>query len=129
MFNPYQTPAFDPRQFQDQPAGQAAGYSSNWVSHIRIFSVLNAVQGILETLTGLGASAIGVLMPFLSRMKDVQDANADGQMPPEQFLWIAGAIYLAIGVVALTSGILRIVAGVQNYRLKNRVLGLASIIV
>jgi hypothetical protein len=62
-------------------------------------------------------------------MKEVQETKADGQMPPEQFLWIAGAIYLAIGVAALASGILRIVAGVQNYRFKNRVLGLASIIV
>jgi hypothetical protein len=129
MSNPYQTPAFDPSQFQDQPAGPAAAYGSNWVGHIRIFSVLNAVQGILETLMGLGASALGVLMPFISRMKEVQESKADGEMPPEQILWFAGAIYLGIGVVALVSGILRIIAGIQNYRLKSRVLGLVSVIV
>jgi hypothetical protein len=129
MSNPYQSPAFDPRQFQDQPAGPAGAYGSNWVGHIRIFSVLNGVQGILETLTGLGASALGVLMPFIGQMKEVQEAKADGEMPPEQFMWVIGGIYLGIGIVALVSGIIRIVAGVQNYRLKSRVLGLVSIIV
>jgi hypothetical protein len=129
MSNPYQSPAFDPRQFQDQPAGPAAAYAANWVSHIRIFSVLNAVQGLLEVLMGLMLAGIGVAMPFISKLKEVQEAKTDGEIPPEQVLWIAGAFYLVIGIVALASGILRIVAGVQNYRLKSRVLGLVSVIV
>jgi hypothetical protein len=129
MSNPYQTPAFDPRQFQDQPAGPAGAYGANWVGHVRIFSILNAVQGLLEVLMGFGLAGLGVLMPFFSRMKEFREAQANDEMPPEQFFWVFGGIYLAIGLVALASGILRIVAGIQNYRLKGRLLGLISIIV
>ena len=129
MSNSYQTPAFDPRQFQDQPAGPAAAYGANWVGHVKTFAVLNAIQGVLEILMGLVHCALGVLMPFISRMKDVQEAQAGDEMPPEQFFWVFGAVYVALGLVALASGILRIVAGVQNYRFKSRVLGLVSIIV
>lgn len=128
MSNPYQTPAFDSKQFQDQ-AGPAAAYGANWVGHVRIFSVLNAVQGMLEVLMGLMLAGLGAFMPFISRIKEVQEGKADGEIPPEQVLWIAGAVYLGIGLVALSSGILRIVAGVQNYRFRSRVLGLISIIV
>jgi hypothetical protein len=78
---------------------------------------------------GLGLAAMGVFLPALSRMKEFKEAQATDEMPPEQFFWVFGGIYLAIGVVALASGILRIVAGVQNYRFKSRILGLVSIIV
>jgi hypothetical protein len=131
MSNPYQTPAFDPQQFRDQ-VGPTTAYGSNWVGHVRIFSILNAVQGLLEMVMGLGLSAMGVLLPALSRMKEFREAQANqanDEMPSEQFFWVFGGIYLAIGVVALASGILRIVAGVQNYRFKSRVLGLISILV
>lgn len=130
MSNPYQSPAFDPQQFQDRPAGPAAAYGSNWVGHIRIFSILNVVQGILETLFGLMASVAGVFFPVMARMDEFQKAAAQGNgPPPERMMWIVGGIYVAIGLVALASGILRIVAGIQNYRLKSRVLGLVSVIV
>jgi len=129
MSNPYQTPAFDPRQFQDQPAGPAAAFGANWVGHVRIFAVLNAVQGMLEILMGLMLTAIGGMLPFISQMKEMKEAETPEGMPPEQFFWVFGGIYIAIGLVALASGILRIVAGVQNYRFKSRVLGLVSVIV
>ncbi|HEY2410778.1 MAG TPA: hypothetical protein VGI40_00965 [Pirellulaceae bacterium] len=129
MSNPYQTPAFDPRQFQDQPAGPAAAYGPNWVGQVRIFAVLNAVQGILEVLMGLMLTAIGGMLPMITQMKEVKEAKTPEGMPPEQFFWLFGAIYIAIGLIALSSGILRIVAGVQNYRFKSRVLGLVSVIV
>src|SRR6185369_3634210 len=106
MSNPYQTPAFDPRQFQDHPVGPTAAYGANWVGHVRTFAVLNAVQGVLEILMGLGLSSIGAVMPFLSRMKEVQEAQAGAEMPPEQFLWVFGAVYFALGLLALASGIL-----------------------
>jgi hypothetical protein len=128
MSNPYQTPAFDPRQFQDQPGGPAAAYGSNWVGQVRIFSVLNAVQGMFEVLMGLLIGGIGILLPAMSRMKEFQEARAD-ETPPEQFFWVFGGIYIALGLVTLGSGIFRIVAGVQNYRFRSRTLGLISIIV
>ena len=44
-------------------------------------------------------------------------------------MWVLAGVYLAIGIPVLISGILRIVAGVQNYRFKGRTLSLVSIIV
>jgi uncharacterized membrane protein HdeD (DUF308 family) len=132
MSNPYQPPSFDPTQFQDQPAfppGSAYGYS-NWINQIRTFAILNSVQGILEVMFGLMASGAGIFFPLMTRMEEFKKAAAEGDgPPPEQMMWIAGGIYLTIGIFALTSGILRIVAGVQNYRLKGRMLGFVSLIV
>jgi hypothetical protein len=70
MSNPYQAPAFDPRQFQDQPAGPAAAYGPNWVGHVRIFAALNAVEGIFEILLGLMLAVTGGFMPAAARSKE-----------------------------------------------------------
>src|SRR5262245_46506253 len=127
MSNPYQTPAFDSKQFQDHPGFGPGGLGAGWVRQVRTFAILNAVQGILEILLGLMMSVAGAIFPILGRMEEVKKAE-DGP-PPEQSLWIMGIVYLAIGLVVLACGILRIVAGVQNYRFKGRMLGLISIIV
>ncbi len=131
MSNPYQPSSFDPKHFQDQPAfgPAAAAGASNWVKQVRIFAVLNAVQGILEVLAGLMAAGAGVFFPFLAQMKEFKEAQGAEEVPPEQMFLVIGIIYIAIGVVLLASGILRIVAGFQNYRYKGRVLGIVSIVV
>jgi hypothetical protein len=130
MSNPYQTPAFDPRQFQDRPlAGPVAAYGANWVGHVRSFAVLNAVQGILETFVGIGASVLGVALPAIGKIEGVRQAQGNQGGQSDQMMFFAGIVYLAIGIPVLASGILRIVAGVQNFRFKSRVLGLVSIIV
>ena len=132
MSNPYQTPSFDPKQFQDPPAysaGATYGYG-NWVRQVRIFAILNIVQGILETCVGLLASGAGVFFPIMARMDEFKKAAAESDgPPPEQVFWAVGALYLAIGVVVLSCGILRIVAGLRNYQFKGRILGMVSIIV
>jgi uncharacterized membrane protein HdeD (DUF308 family) len=131
MSNPYQPSPFDSKQFQDQPAlGPAAtAGSSNWVKQVRIFAVLNAVQGILETLTGLMATGAGVFFPLMAQMKEFKEAQAAEDAPPEQFFWAVGIFYFVMGVVLLASGILRLIAGFQNYRFKGRVLGIVSVVV
>jgi uncharacterized membrane protein HdeD (DUF308 family) len=130
MSNPYQPSPFDSKQFQDQPAlGPAAtAGSSNWVKQVRIFAVLNAVQGILETLIGFMAAGGGVIFPLITRTDEFQKAQAAEDITPEQIMAI-GIFYLVIGIALLASGILRIVAGFQNYRFKGRVLGIVSVFV
>jgi len=129
MSNPYQTPAFDPKQFQDQPAyapGAANDYS--WVSQIRIFAILNAVQGILEIPMGLFLSGLGIAMPALQRL---QKNNNPGQLGPNEesmFLFIT-VLYVAIGIPLFISGILRVASAWQNYHFRGRILSLVSIIV
>jgi len=131
MPNSYQPPAFDSKHFQDQaafPPGAPQNYS-NWVGHIRTFAILNLVQGLMEATLGLGLTGLGVLFPIIGRMEEVKKAQLEQGTNPEQMFWAIAAIYLTMGLMALVSGILRTVAGVQNYRLRGRTLGLVSIIV
>ncbi len=130
MSSPYQPSSFDSQQFQDQPAippGTTAG-SSNWVKQVRIFAVFNAIQGALEIMGGFVATASGLFFPFLAQMEEFKEAQAKEDMPTEEMLWVIGITYVVIGLVLLASGILRIVAGFQNYRFKGRVLGIVSIV-
>ena len=45
-------------------------------------------------------------------------------MPP----WVLGVIYLGLGAPILLAGVLRIFAGVQNFRFRGRTLGIISMI-
>jgi len=129
MSNPYQTPAFDPKQFQDQPAyAPTAANDYGWVSQVRIFAILNAVQGILEIPMGLFLSGIGVAMPALQRLQKNNNPGPIGETEQSMILFIT-VLYVAIGIPLLISGVLRVAAAWQNYRFKGRILSLVSIIV
>jgi len=131
MSNPYQSPAFDPKQFQDQPVYVTAAASDySWVNQVRIFAILNAVQGMLEIPMGCMTTGMGAALPTMIRMGKAKNPGG----PPldsndETMLWVLSLVYLGIGLPVLTSGILRIIAGWQNYRFKGRMIGMVSIIV
>ena len=64
MSNPYQSPSFDPKQFQDYPSQlplSSGGFG--WVSQIRIVAILNCVQGGLESLMGTFLAGLGIFFP------------------------------------------------------------------
>jgi len=67
------------------------------------------------------------LFPALIQMDKARNPNAAPGAQPEEFMWFVSAIYLAIGIPVLTSGVLRIIAGVRNYNFKGRMLGIVSI--
>jgi len=128
MSNSYQPPAFDPKQFQDQPAyAPTAANDYGWVSQIRIFAILNAVQGILEIPMGLFLSGLGVAMPALQRLQKNNNPGPVGET--ESMILFITVLYVAIGIPLLISGILRVAAAWQNYRFRGRILSLVSIIV
>ena len=131
MSNPYQTPAFDPKHFQDQPAyapGAAADFS--WVNQVRIFAILNAVQGLLEIPMGLFVAGIGVALPALQKLEQAKGKNAAPLGPAEEsMLLFITVLYVVIGFPLLISGLLRVAAGWQNYRFQGRILSIISIIV
>jgi uncharacterized membrane protein HdeD (DUF308 family) len=129
MTNPYQTPAFDPKQFQDQPGYLAPSASDfGWVRQVRTFAILNAVQGMLEIPMGLFMTGMSAMFPTLMRMDKQRQADPANAMAEETMMWVVAGVYLAIGIPVLISGVLRVIAGVQNYRFKGRTLGLVSII-
>ena len=83
MSNPYASPSYDPKQFQDKPAfaPPPAPGSYGMVSQVRIVSILNAVQGMLEIPMGLMTMAAGLIFPLMMSM----DPNLKKQPnpPPE----------------------------------------------
>lgn len=130
MSNSYQTPQFDPKQFRDQPSVPAAAVQDyGWVKQVRLFAILNGIQGVLELLFGMLAMSMGVLMPFLLQIDKAQKAQEGGEGQPESFVWAITALYVTIGTPVLVSGILRMVAAMKNYRFRGRVLGLVSVFV
>jgi hypothetical protein len=129
MINPHQTPTFDPKHFQDQPPLTEAAVSDyGWVSQVRTFAILNAVQGVLEISMGLFTSGMGIALPALLRWDKAKNPTAGG---PEQetFLWFLTGLYLVIGIPVLVSGVLRIESAWQNYRFKGRLRSLISLVV
>lgn len=126
MSNPYQTPAYDPKQFQDQTVQMPAGAGDyGWVSQVRIFAILNAVQGGLEIPMGLMLIAAGAFFPAIIA---ADKANNPGNKTPDEFLWVLVASYLTIGTLTLLGGSLRIVACIFNFRYRGRGLAIASMI-
>src|ERR1051326_4700476 len=127
MINPYQTPAFDAKQFQDQPGYMpAAAANFGWVSQVRTFAILNIVQGVLEVPLGVFLTGLATMFPVLIKMD--QAKNANGAQDEPGMIWMVSGIYFVIGIPVLVCGILRIVAGVKNYRFRGRTLSLISII-
>jgi hypothetical protein len=66
MSNPYQSPSFDPKQFQDYstpfPPPQNTGFG--WVQQIRVVAILNCVQGGCDPV---GTKEMGQLLVAFSR--------------------------------------------------------------
>lgn len=128
MSNPYQPPGFDPKYFQDSPGQYPpqpmvdSGYG--YVAQVRVVAILNCVQGGLEIPLGLMLAAAAVFIPYAIQMEE--QAGGGGGDPPEELKWIIGGAYGIIGGALLLSGILRIYAGIQNYRFRQRTLGLVS---
>lgn len=126
MSNPYQTPSFDSKHFQDA-AYQPPPNNYGWVSQVRIVSVLNAVQGGLEIPVGLMYLAAAGFIPTVIRMEQANNPNQPNA-PPEEMIWFLTGLYLFMGVPALLGGILRIVAGIRNFQFKSRTLGILSFV-
>jgi hypothetical protein len=131
MSNPYLPPSFDPKQFQDQvyaapPPGHVGAGGYGWVSQVRVVSVLNCVQGGLEICVGLFFVGIGFAAPFIL---ELDAANNPGAKPmPAEARWIMPLVYGGLGSPVLLAGLLRIYAGIQNYRFRGRILGITSYI-
>ncbi|MGI8979375.1 MAG: hypothetical protein ACR2FY_09125 [Pirellulaceae bacterium] len=128
MSNPYQSPSFDPKQFQDYPSPfpppQNTGFG--WVQQVRVVAILNCVQGGLECLMGTFLVGMAVFVPIMIRME--QRNNPGINSAPAGMEWIMVAVYGGIGGVVLIAGVLRIYAGLQNFRYRKRVLGIVSLV-
>jgi hypothetical protein len=124
MSNPYQPPSFDPNQNQDA-AYPATHPGFGWVNQVRIVAVLNCVQGGLEIPLGLMLMAASLFVPTILQAQ--KGSMPPGAVPPQQMEQILKITYLAIGTPMVLAGVLRIYAGIQNFRFRSRMLGIASL--
>ncbi len=124
MSNPYQSPSFDPKHFQDYstPFPPPPNTGFGWVQQVRVVAILNCVQGGLECLLGGFAIVGGTFMSIAMQME--QNRGVDQNGPG----WIVGAIYGAFGAIVLLAGLLRFYTGWQNFRYRKRVLGIVSFV-
>jgi hypothetical protein len=116
MENPYQSP--------EEPGGASAGRSVGLVHHVRAVAILMLVQGTLELLFGVTMGILATTLPQ-AFMEIPQEPNSP---PPEQVGKAVGVIYGGMAVAALIAAVLHIAAGVQNLRLRGRVLGFVALI-
>ena len=126
MTNPYATDfdSFDHPKPGQMPPQQGVGL----VKQVRVFAVLSIIQGVLEI--GYGIVSILIGFGFSSLMQNA--AQHDPQfraMPPQQqqFMSVWMILVGISGIITLFAGGLRIVAGIQNYLFKGRVLGIVAI--
>lgn len=130
MSNPYLSPSFDPKQFQDYstpfPPPQNTGFG--WVQQIRVVAILNCVQGGLECLMGMFGTGMGIFFVVMIQAERNNPGFGNNNRAPEGMEWVFGGVYFVFGIVVLLSGILRIYAGLQNFRYRGRVLGIISFV-
>jgi hypothetical protein len=128
MSNPYQSPAFDPKQFHDSPFQAPVGVNDyGWVSQVRIVAILNGVQGALEIPMGLMYVGMAFFIPAIFEMGAAnQPPGAAG--PPPEMLTFMTVLYLVMGIPVLLAGALRIVAAWSNFHYRGRTLGILSMV-
>lgn len=93
------------------------------VSQIRVVAILNCVQGGLELLMGALLVTMAFMVPFIFSMQP-PGANAGG--PPPEVQSVMSGTYGVMGGAVLIAGLLRLYAGIQNFRFRGRVLGIIS---
>ena len=119
--NPYASPTANGPSQQTSPPGQLLG-------QVQAIAICSIVQGALEIVMGGFYVAMGFLFQFF---EPTQGAGG-GQMPvadQEQMMIVMTGVYAGIGGLAIVVGGLRIIAGVQNLRLRGRVFAIVMFFV
>jgi hypothetical protein len=93
------------------------------VPQVQVVSILMIVNGALASLIGLLLSAVG---PFLFV---VVNADKRGGPPPDEraLLGILSVVYLALGLLVLTAGLLNVIAGARALRFRGRTFAIVAL--
>lgn len=127
--DPVSVPPHDSLEPSDHFADKAPAAPigpGRYVRHVRALSILNVAQAGAEILAAGGCLVFALLLPtFFSIQKAAP--NQAGAPMPEAMSWMAVGVYGVMGVVMLSVGITRLVAGLRNFQFKSRYLGIASL--
>lgn len=89
---------------------------------VKVVAILLIVEGSLEALMGAFLCVMGPVMMALISSAPPPPSGAESP-PPAVF----GAIYLVMGGLTLTGGVLKLVAGIRNVSFKSRTLGFVAL--
>ncbi len=127
--NPYSAPAtFDPHHQGPMLGGGSGAY----VRQVKPLCICMIIQGSLEILVGIGYIVMAFAMPAMIFNQQAMAGPAGGPPGPIQaeqlemvkmVLWIT---YGGGGGIAITAGILRVVAGIRGLFYRNHTLGIVS---
>jgi hypothetical protein len=126
MSNPYEAPKYEVHPFQPNLSGTPGGVvPSGMVQQVRVFGILNAVQGGLEVLMSLLFLFYAVFFPMM--MSNPEFNQGGGEPPPKEFFWGMGIYFGVVGALTLIAAVSRIISGVMNWQFRSRGLTLFSI--
>jgi hypothetical protein len=94
------------------------------VPQVQVISILMIVNGVLQSLLGLLLAGLGPTMfVLISKEKGPRPPHPDEQT----FLTLISGVYLLLGILVLTAGILNIIAGIRCLKFRGRVFAIVAL--
>lgn len=124
--NPYAAPATLGPMAGGAPFATGAG--RGLIGHVPAIAILMIVQGGLEIVMGGMLLFLGIFLPLMMQGELAQEDGGGAGLPPGFVPWMMLGIYGGLGLVTVALAIIRIVAGLRNYRFRSRTLGLIALV-
>jgi hypothetical protein len=93
------------------------------VPHVRVLAILMIVNGALECLWGLLLGAMGPFMYVMMHQDQGMKEDPQGKV----FIGVMSGVYLALGLLCLTAGVLNIIAGIRARKFRGRIFALVAL--
>ncbi len=109
------------------PTGAASGIRHSTLTQIRIVSILLIVHGAMLLMMGVFLVGVAIALPIIAMSEIAEEAQDPDGPTPEQMKMILLGVYGGMGTAGLIPGVVQIVAGIANLRLKRRTLGIVAL--
>jgi hypothetical protein len=124
--NPYSSSNFGDRVADS--GGLQRMMNPTILSQIRVVAILLIVHGVLLLVMGVFLVVLAVAMPQMLIAQQQKMPQQPGAPDLSQMKTILTATYGIMGLAGLIPGVIQIIAGIRNLRLRGRTFGLVAII-
>jgi hypothetical protein len=98
------------------------------VSQIRVVAILMIVHGFLCVFLGIGLAAMSFFLPnLIVAQQQKMQPQLEGANP-QQMQTMFVAVYSGMAAAGIIPGLLQIIAGIANLRLKGRIFGIVALV-